>query len=145
MDLPQRSSLPHDVPLWIDPQKEVYYLTINCDKRGTNQLATPETAKPLLETVAIRQEKGLWFAYLFLIMPDHVHGLVSFPPSGRPIQQVVSDWKRWTARQLGIEWQKDFFEHRLRNDKSAREKSDYILANPVRAKLVARPQDWPYV
>jgi hypothetical protein len=37
-------------------------------------------------------------------------------------------WKRWTARQMGIEWQRDFFEHRLRSDESLREKTDYILA-----------------
>ncbi len=129
----------------MDPQKEVYYLTINSAKRGTNSLAHPETGKGLLESVAFRQAQGLWFAYLFLIMPDHVHALVSFPPSGRKLQSVVSDWKRWTARHLGLDWQKDFFEHRLRHDESAREKSDYILANPVRAKLVTRPEDWPYV
>jgi putative transposase len=145
MNLPQRAHLPHEVPLWVDPQREVYYLTINCQKRGTNQLTTPETAKALLDSVSFRQQRGLWFAYLFLIMPDHVHGLVRFPPSTRTLQGVVSDWKRWTARHCGVEWQKDFFAHRLRNDESARQKSDYVLANPVRAKLVSRPEDWPYV
>jgi REP-associated tyrosine transposase len=145
VDQPQRKHLPHTVPLWVDPQKEVYYLTINCQERRVNRLAIAETARALLESVAFRQERGLWFAYLFLVMPDHVHGLVSFPPSERTLQGVVSDWKRWTARQLGIEWQRDFFEHRLRSDESAREKSDYILANPVRARLVSRPEDWPYV
>ena len=145
MNLPERQPLPHTVPLWVDPQKEVYFLTINCQKRGTNQLACTGVAQTLLDSVAFRQNQGLWFAYLFLIMPDHVHGLVSFPPSGRTIQAVVSDWKRWTARQSGVEWQKDFFEHRLRHDESARQKADYILANPVRAKLVARPEDWPHV
>jgi putative transposase len=145
MKLPQRDHLPHDVPLWVDPQKDVYYLTINCEQRGANQLAKPEVAKALLDSVWFRQEMRLWFAYVSLIMPDHVHGLVSFPPSNRTLQGVVSDWKRWTARQLGIAWQRDFFEHRLRNDESARNKSDYILANPVRAGLVAKPEDWPYV
>jgi hypothetical protein len=58
---------------------------------------------------------------------------------------VVSGWKKWTASQLGIGWQRDFFEHRLRNDESARQKADYILYNPVRAGLVERPEDWPYV
>jgi len=49
------------------------------------------------------------------------------------------------SRQLAVEWQQDFFEHRLRHDESAREKADYILANPVRAGLVARPEDWPHL
>jgi len=141
----ERAHLPHDVPLWVDPAKEVYYLTINCQQRGLNQLATPSIAPALLETVAFRQKLGLWFAYLFLVMPDHVHALVSFPPSKRTIQGVVTDWKRWTARHPGVKWQKDFFEHRLRTDKCARQKSDYILGNPVRAGLVTKPGDWPYV
>jgi hypothetical protein len=145
MDLPDRQPLPHDVPLWIDPGKEIYYMPISCDKRGINQLATPQTGNALLESVRFRQAKRLWFAYLFLVMPDHVHGLFSFPASTRTLQGAVSDWKRWTARKLGVQWQKDFFEHRLRDDESARAKSDYILANPVRAELVPRPEDWPYV
>ncbi len=145
MNLPVRQQLPHTVPLWVDPHKEVYFLTINCLQRGANQLASPGVAEALLESVASRQIRGLWFAHLFLIMPDHVHGLVSFPLSDRTLQGVVSDWKRWTARHLGVAWQKHFFEHRLRQDESARQKADYILANPVRAGIVARPQDWPYV
>ena len=80
-----------------------------------------------------------------VVMPDHVHGLFSFSPSKRTIEGVVSDWKRWTSRQLGIEWQRDFFEHRLRHEESRRQKVDYILANPVRKELVARPEDWPFV
>ena len=78
-------------------------------------------------------------------MPDHVHGLISFPPSGKPLRVVISKWKEWTAKELGIEWQRDFFEHRLRGEENRREKSDYILANPVRKGLVHRPEDWPFV
>jgi REP element-mobilizing transposase RayT len=141
----ERKHLPHDVPLWVDPQKEVYFLTVNCRQRGRQQLTLPAIAPALLEAVAFRQQQHLWFAHLFLVMPDHVHGLVSFPPSKRTLQGVVSDWKRWTARQLRIAWQDDFFEHRLRNDESAREKADYILGNPVRKGLVNRPEDWPHV
>ena len=46
---------------------------------------------------------------------------------------------------MGIEWQRDFFEHRLRSDESWREKADYILANPVRKGLVAQVSQWPHV
>ncbi len=144
IELPERKRLPHEVPLWIDPQKEVYYLTINCRLRGVCQLTTAPMSKAVLESVAFRHERGLWFAHLFLLMPDHAHGLVSFPPS-RTLLGAVSDWKRWTSRHLRIEWQEDFFEHRLRKDESARNKADYILRNPVRKGLVARPQDWPHV
>ncbi|PYM16445.1 MAG: hypothetical protein DME18_01400, partial [Verrucomicrobia bacterium] len=56
----------------------------------------------LFETVRHRQEKFLWWPYLFLLMPDHLHALLSFPPSGKPLKLVVSKWKEWTAKELGI-------------------------------------------
>jgi putative transposase len=46
---------------------------------------------------------------------------------------------------MKIDWQHDFFEHRLRQEESLHEKADYILANPVRAGLVKEIEDWPYV
>jgi len=78
-------------------------------------------------------------------MPDHLHFLVSFPDNGLRMRTIVSKWKEWTAKSLAIRWQRDFFEHRLRRDESARQKADYILFNPVRAGLVSNPEDWPFV
>ena len=144
MKAPERKTLPHMVPLWVDPQKEIYFITINCVERGRNQLALPAVSESLFETVRDRQEKLLWWPHVFLLMPDHLHALLSFPPSGKPLQQVVSKWKEWTAKQCGIRWQRDFFEHRLRQEESRREKAEYILQNPVRKQLVSRPEEWPF-
>ena len=145
MDLPQRKSLPHDIPLWIDPHREIYFITINSRERARNQLALPEISAHLFDTVTHRQEKRLWWPHIFLLMPDHLHALIAFPPSGKPLQTVVSKWKEWTAKTMGLAWQRDFFEHRLRQDESRREKAEYILRNPVRKQLAARPEDWPFV
>jgi REP element-mobilizing transposase RayT len=145
VDVPERKSLPHDVPLWVDPHREIYFITINCRERGHNQLARPEIAARLFETVRHRQEKFLWWPHMFLLMPDHLHTLISFPPSGKPLPTVVSQWKEWTAKETGLGWQRDFFEHRLRHDESRRQRADYILENPVRKQLVARPEAWPFV
>jgi len=54
-------------------------------------------------------------------------------------------WKGYQTKGPGIEWQEGFFDHRIRSSESAEEKRQYILMNPVRAGLVARPDDWPYV
>jgi len=61
------------------------------------------------------------------------------------MRKIISQWKAWTAKQFGIRWQRDFFEHRLRNDENWIEKANYILANPVRASLIEKPEDWEYV
>ena len=142
---PGRKRLPHEIPLWVDPHREVYFITINCRERFRNQLAMPEVAAKVFETVRHRQDQFIWWPYLFLLMPDHLHALLSFPPSDKPIRQVVSQWKEWTAKSIGLVWQSDFFEHRLRRDESRRQKADYILENPLRKKLVSRIEDWPFV
>jgi putative transposase len=141
----RRRRLPHEIPLWVDPHKEIYFITINCLDRSRNQLALPDVAEQLFDTIRYRQEKFLWWPYLFLLMPDHLHALLSFPPSGKPVRLILTKWKEWTAKEIGIVWQLDFFEHRLRHDESRREKANYILENPVRKALVTRPEEWPYV
>jgi putative transposase len=140
-----RKRLPHEVPLWIDPSKEDYFITVCCAKRGRNQLANSTIGFRLLETVKYRNSHDIWYAHLALLMPDHVHLILAFPDFDKRVQIVMSKWKEWTAKSLKIEWQRDFFEHRLRKEESFREKADYILANPVRAGLVEKVEDWPYV
>ena len=53
--------------------------------------------------------------------------------------------ERMDCHSLLIEWQRDFFEHRLRGSESYREKADYILLNPVRAGLARTPEEWPHI
>jgi putative transposase len=144
-ELPIRQRLAHDVPLWVDPAKECYFITICCKARGRNQLALPNVAKALFETVQHRNDIGTWYVHVAMLMPDHVHMFVSFPQTKKRLKTIISKWKEWTAKTIGISWHRDFFEHRLRQDESFREKADYILLNPVRAGLVQRPEDWPYV
>src|SRR4051812_36216340 len=143
--VPTRKMLPHEVPLWVDPSAEIYFVTICCAKRGENELVRQPVADELIDTIKYRNEQQIWYVRLAMLMPDHVHLLVSFPQVEVQIQTIISKWKKWTAQSLGNRWQRDFFEHRLRREESLREKADYILANPVRAGLAARVEDWPYV
>ena len=142
---PIRKRLAHDVPLWIDPSRARYFITVCCKRRGKNQLAIPDPGYAVLETITYRHAKGIWYSHLALLMPDHAHLIVSFPQTEKRTQTIVSKWKERTAKSFRIEWQRDFFEHRLRKEESFREKADYILANPVRAGLVEKAEDWPYV
>ena len=139
----RRSHLPHDVPNWIDPTQEVFFITINCLPRGTNQLAIPEVWKELLDSIEFREHRGEWKWRCILAMPDHLHGIVTFPNSFQP-RKSISDWKRWLAGRLRIKWQDGYFDHRLRNLESATEKANYIRLNPVRAGLVDSTEKWPF-
>ncbi len=139
-----RKSLPHDPPLWIDPSREVYFITVNCRRRGANSLCNKLIARQMFESIEHRNRTGIWWARLFLLMPDHVHALLSFPPDKR-FAEIIRDWKKWTSRQSGVEWQHDWFDHRLRAEEGLREKTDYILNNPLRAGLTDKAENWPWV
>ncbi len=142
-DLPERKQLGHTPPAE-SSAGSIFFVTINCQQRGRNQLCQPKIANILLEAVRFNHGTEKWYANLFLLMPDHVHALLGFPID-QNMERVVSDWKRFTARTAKVEWQRDFFDHRLRHDESYAQKAEYIRQNPVRMGLIERAEDWPYV
>ena len=140
---PQRKKLPHERPLWLRPDEQISFITIYCQERTKNQLCWPRVARAIFDSITFRNRNEIWYAHLVVLMPDHLHGLISFPYE-QSMKQTVADWKRFLATSANIGWQRDFFDHRLRRDESFTEKADYIRANPVRAGLVKNIEEWPY-
>ena len=77
-------------------------------------------------------------------MPDHLHMLIAVDGDTN-LSSLIRDFKRIIARKCQILWQRNFFDHRLRHDKSEDEKAEYIRQNPVRAGLAGEDEKWPYV
>ena len=75
-------------------------------------------------------------------MPDHVHTLLTFP-SGKDMSAIVASWKGYQAKHLGIRWQGNYFDHRIRSRDELEEKSAYIRLNPVRRNLCMQEDAWP--
>ena len=140
---PTRKHLGHGVPGWVKPDS-LFFITVCAATRIGQPLLTTDRGQHLLGSVKHLHEAGAWYARLFLIMPDHVHGIVAFP-SDTTMANRISSWKGYTAKALGIEWQERFFDHRIRSSESLQEKCSYIRMNPVRAGLVARAEDWGFV
>ncbi|MCC6415765.1 MAG: transposase [Opitutaceae bacterium] len=138
-----RKPLPHEVPAWVKTGS-LYFVTQCAIPVGTRSLVEPATADALLQSVRYYHEHQRWFARLFLLMPDHLHALISFP-GDVAIRECWRGWKRYTAKVSGVEWQRDFFEHRIRSDESWEEKAAYIRENPIRQGLVSEAKSWPWV
>ena len=77
-------------------------------------------------------------------MPDHLHMLVGISGDAN-LSKLIRDFKRIVVRKGKIEWQRNFFDHRLRHCESETEKFEYIVQNPVRAGLIRDDEKWPYV
>jgi len=141
-DLPIRRGLWHDVPHWVE-DGAWFFITVNCNDRTREQLTLPAIAAPLLESARFYHDQCKWHVGLMLLMPDHWHALMGFP-RGKPMAELFRDWKRYTSRTLGIDWQDGFFDHRLRDDDEVTAKFHYIRRNPVVKGLCAREEDWPH-
>ena len=140
--LPQRKQLPHGLPNWVD-ERDLWFVTICCRRPCHVLLTRHDVSKAMRESLSYAQAAGRLNLRLCTLMPDHLHMIAQWNHA-RGMRHEVSHLKRWWSRHLGVVWQRDFFDHRLRSPKEFDEKSNYVRMNPVRAGLVVRPEDWPH-
>jgi putative transposase len=93
-------------------------------------------------------EADAWSVGLYVIMPDHIH---AFCRPAREPRIGVKPWstylKRSMSRRLGFRewrWQADCWDTQMRDQRHYAERYEYVIANPVRAGLVGRADDWAY-
>ena len=85
----------------------------------------------------------------WVLMPDHWHGLVRLGEHDN-LSRVMNRMKAGTSRRLRIDyqpaqvWAHGFHDRALRQEEDLRTAARYIIANPVRAGLVAHVCDFPY-
>jgi putative transposase len=101
----------------------------------------------------VAQLRGLALQYrcpirIYCLMPTHLHLIMK--PGIKSVVDFIGEFKKRTAdlaretRVIEHLWQRSFFDHRLRSLESEVEQIEYIRVNPVRAGLVAQPDDWPW-
>jgi putative transposase len=77
----------------------------------------------------------------FVVMPNHVHVLAGFADAGA-VRRQCRNWKHYTATAInrslqrrGQFWQKESYDHLVRDPESLERFRDYIAGNPRRARL----------
>jgi len=85
-----------------------------------------------------------------VIMPDHVHLLIT-PYDVLSLPKAIGRIKGASAYQINKVrlssahvWQREYFDRIVRSDESLSAKADYIWNNPVRKRLVATGDEWPW-
>jgi putative transposase len=141
------SKLHHEVPHWVERGALFHIrIAVNRDKQKEWLTCAP-LAKALLDSARFYQTKQRWHITLFLLMPDHLHALLSFA-SNESMSRVIGDWKRFQTREHALAWQEGYFDHRLRNDERGEQlslKMDYIRQNPAAAGLCVKAEDLPWI
>jgi len=108
---------------------------------------TPALASPpvILATHAVCRrlvQEGDVSALTATGMPDHVH-LLSRLEGGLALDRVVAKWPALARRAVaGLDWQANFFEHRLRSEEQPEPYAWYIFMNPYDAGLIGCDLPW---
>jgi len=155
--------------------RATYFLTLNVF--GRNPLFGAIVGEGILlnEFGAIAEQEWVRCKHLrmevdlgaFVIMPDHLHGVVAIVPPvqdsspsseetkpqvralyrrPRSLGALVAGFKSSTTRRINLlrsspraaVWQRNYHEHVVRNDKELAAITEYILSNPLKAALKRR-------
>ncbi len=129
--------------VWINRGQPTYFITVCVANRSQKPLANDAVHTRLRQFLHNSAAHYDWWAGRYVLMPDHLHLLVTPGVAAVPRGEWMKALKAIVADRT-FKWQTGFFDRVLRSDESESEKWDYICQNPVRAGLVATAESWPY-
>jgi putative transposase len=87
----------------------------------------------------------------YVLMPDHMHLFAQFERESISLGMWIKSLKNAQSKVLKTaniappHWDRGYFDHLIRSRESYEEKWRYVRENPVRAGLVRRAEEWPYM
>jgi REP element-mobilizing transposase RayT len=87
----------------------------------------------------------------WVVMPNHVH-IILWPKPNFTLSEILKGRKRHIARQANLIlrrtgetfWQRESYDHWIRNDEEKSRIRSYIRMNPVNARLCKAPEEWKW-
>lgn len=116
---------------------------------GACPLAQPEVATLVVEALHHHAENR-YTLHEYAVMPNHVHLLLT-PLGEHTLSAILSSLKTWTEPRInallgrtGALWQQEGFERGVRDDDEKLALAAYIRRNPVKARLCAAEEEFPW-
>ena len=135
-------------PLRIEYAGALYHVTSRGDRREAIYLDDGDRLYwlALLGKICARQN---WRCYAYCLMDNHYHVLIEtvdgrLSEGMRQLNGVCTQWHNRAHDQVGHLFQGRFKAILVQRDAYLLELARYVVLNPVRAGLVARPEDWPW-
>jgi putative transposase len=127
---------------WLDRQ-------LDSLRHGPMYLRQPDIARVVVDSIHKGVELGHYELSAYVVMANHVHLLV------RPLvapDRLLKSLKGATARHANRLlartgepfWQKESYDHWVRNEIEFQRIRRYVENNPVKAGLVRNPEDFPW-
>jgi putative transposase len=126
----------------------MYFVTFSTFQRRS-LFAVESYARLFLKTLYAYRRQGKFELHAFVLMPDHVHLLLT-PAPDITLERAMQLIKGGYSHAVGVEisrreiWQKGFTDHRIRDAQDFAGHRLYIHHHPVMGKLVASPPEYRY-
>ena len=114
---------------------------------GKCHLRDPRIAE-VVENALLYFDEERYRLLCWCIMPNHVHSVIEVF-ADHPLDEILHSWKSFTSkranqvlRRTGTFWQREYHDRFIRDDDHFANTYRYIEENPVKARLVAKAEDW---
>ena len=123
---------------------DLHFVTFSCDQRRP-WLAQPSTKRVFEEALERVRLKFRLYVLGYVVMPEHVHLLLSEPESA-PLSKAVLSLKSSVAKlsEQRPFWPPRYYDFNVFTERKRVEKLRYMHRNPVKRGLVERPEDWAW-
>jgi len=118
--------------------------------RGIAILQTERMANLFIDVLRGYMKAGKFKVHEFVVMPNHVHVLLSVGPEmsiEKAVQIMKGNFSYRAKKELGYPWeiwQKGFSEVQILTEDSFIYHQNYIDENPVKAGLARSAEEYPY-
>jgi len=113
----------------------------SCHRRQA-KFASPEIYDLFLTCLEQMRQRFGMCVYGYVVMPEHVHLLVSEPESGVLAGAIHSLKLSFSKRvKCGTFWQKRYYDRNVRDEREFKVKLRYLHRNPVKRGLVKEAAD----
>ena len=140
--LPPAGAVSGETFVWLDRQ-------LDGADRGPLCLRRPEIARVVDAAIHKGAQLGHYELHGYVVMSNHVHLLIRpMIAPDRLLKSLKGSSAREANRLLGRTgepfWQKESYDHWVRNRTEFLKIRAYIYNNPMKAGLVANPEDFPW-
>ena len=132
------------------PQEiRTFFVTSVTDRRKAI-LQSHRMAGLLIDVMQQNREKGRFLLHEFVVMPDHIHLLITPAPAislEKAMQYIKGGFSFRAKKELGYAgsiWQDSFDNHRIRGAIDYERHRNYIHQNPVCRSLARTASEYPY-
>jgi putative transposase len=135
--------LPH---MHLAPQETRTYFTTFSTAERRRFFQVEETARLMISTLQGYREKGSFAMHAFVVMPDHVHVLMT-PAHEVSLEKAVQLMKGGFSFRLKSRfdvWERGHFDKRIKDQPGYEACVGYIHENPVKAGFVKAVEEFPF-